>query len=379
MLRLISRVTAVVAVVTLSQVFSRHALGQATRTAENAGALYVQAMEAAEQTNSTSYPPSSSNLRYDHYPPFSAEWHRLESSDFQTNAPARKLVREARLLGHLDWSALRLPNGPIQYLNPSRGLCNILGDAAVWQHEQGDDAGAIETIRDMWGLADAVEAMEPKAECLLTGVAIRDWSLLNLNIVVSGVSLTSEPGNTRSEQLADAHRLIEELMKHADAKTEAAEFRRKYAADMAGQPARLAADIVDILIRVDTERDLAAMSLACHVYRQRTGRWPATLEDLQTIVPRLPIDPFGDGRQSLGYALIKSGLPDGSDRPLVYSRESAAGTLFFRVDRPEYEAYLAEQAQSPFNPRRPSGQFRDVASWSPRPGTEVRPTTRPLN
>ena len=31
----------------------------------------------------------------------------------------------------------------------------------------------------------------------------------------------------------------------------------------------------------------------------------------------LPKDPWGDGKQNFGYVVIKGGLPNGSDRPLV--------------------------------------------------------------
>jgi hypothetical protein len=120
------------------------------------------------------------------------------------------------------------------------------------------------------------------------------------------------------------------------------------------------------------------MSLACHLYRFDNGAWPRTLADLHSYLPRMPIDPWGDGKQTLGYALIKGGLPDGADRPLVYSRCWLNDGLFFRIDGPEYSFYSYDGSDLPAREQKRGGQFRDVASWVPPAGSHPFPATQPL-
>jgi hypothetical protein len=133
----------------------------------------------------------------------------------------------------------------------------------------------------------------------------------------------------------------------------------------------------DVANRINADRDMAAMSLACHLYRFDKGNWPNSLEDLAAYLI-VPIDPCGDGKQTLGYALIKGGLPDETDRPLVYSRFQMNDGLFFRVDRPEFSYYNDDGSDIPIEQQKHGGQFRDVASWVPGTGYHPLATTRPL-
>ena len=127
--------------------------------------------------------------------------------------------------------------------------------------------------------------------------------------------------------------------------------------------------------RVQTDRALAAMSLACHVYRFDNGRWPASAEELvPKYLPALPKDPTAGDEQSLNYALVKAGLPDGSDRPLVFSKAGSKDSLVYRADAPQYSYYT----DGPRNALQ-RGQFRDVARWTPLiPPDPNNPVTRPL-
>jgi hypothetical protein len=253
-------------------------------------------------------------------------------------------------------------------LNPLRGLANVLADAVAWQHEQKDDAAAVETVHDLWRLAAAVEEVEKNRACLLTGIAMQDLDLERLEVVTSSIALTKDTRDSRSLQATVARQLIGELMDHPNTRDQAAIFIRVYGPDMKGAPSSLPGSIINILNSVDAERDLAAMSLGCHLYRLDTGHWPHSLHELRKYLPHMPMDPFGDGTQSLGYALIKGGLPDGSDRPLIYSRCRSTGPLSFRADEPEFCAYVGD-----------GGQFRDVASWFPAKSNGISAITRALN
>jgi hypothetical protein len=100
--------------------------------------------------------------------------------------------------------------------------------------------------------------------------------------------------------------------------------------------------------------------------------------ELRGYLPSMPIDPWGDGEQTLGYALIKECLPDGSDRPLVYSRCGMKDGLFFRIDQPEYSYYTGDGSHRNLSEQKQGGQFRDVASWAPVEGVRYTATTQPL-
>ena len=114
---------------------------------------------------------------------------------------------------------------------------------------------------------------------------------------------------------------------------------------------------------MNAEQTFAAMSLACHLFFHDRERWPTSLGELvPAYLPHQSVDPWGDGHQIIGYVIVKAGLPDGADRPMVYSRCGIAGKLFYRVDEPEYGFYTNDGTNADRPHHNPSGQFRDVAS-----------------
>ena len=76
---------------------------------------------------------------------------------------------------------------------------------------------------------------------------------------------------------------------------------------------------------------------------------------------------------------MEHGLPDGSDRPLVYSRAESKDGLFFRIDAPQYGWYSGDGSFRPANQQKRGGQFRDVTRWAPALGVDVGETIRPLS
>jgi len=143
-------------------------------------------------------------------------------------------------------------------------------------------------------------------------------------------------------------------------------------------PAFRQTHVFELFNRQDAEDGFAAMSLACHIFQFEKGRWPQSLEELiPDSLPHAVIDPWGDGKQTLGYVLIKGGLPDGSDRPLVFSRCDSKDGMFFVRDRPDYDWSWYEEHDAHFNQViKQDGQFRDVARW--RPPNRFGPATLPV-
>jgi hypothetical protein len=367
-------------IVALTGIWQHSALAQATKPADDAAALYLRAagLLELEHRPQSVVSPTNSNLNYNNYPPYPPGWYRMEKEDFAANAEIRSLSHQARSIEHANWPPVDLSPGDQNYFNQCRALCNDLSDAAIYQHVQGDDAAAIETLRDLWHLADMLdEGSSHHVMCMLVSEGIRAGCVSRLEIITSQIALTKDPHDTKSLQVDIARDFIVQLLKHGGAKGRVDEALRSEGAD-ANEPPREIDRCIEQVNRINAERDMAAMSLACHLYRFDTGAWPKTLEDLHAYLPSIAIDPWGDGKQTLGYALIKGGLPDGADRPLVYSRAWMKDGLFFRIDEPEYSFYTGDGSDRPWREQKRGGQFRDVASWVPPAGRHPVPATQPL-
>jgi hypothetical protein len=361
-------------VISLQQTCIAQTSSPATQPVD-AAPLYQQAAKLIRDNYDAGFvSPAGSNIVYPNYPPFSPEWQSMEKANFPANAPARALAHQARSTDRADWPTLKTGT-ELSHLNGLRAVANEVGDAAVYQHLQGEDAAAIESIRDIWHEADLLEDQSNKyLVCLLVSTGIRALACDRLEIITSNVTLAKDPRDVKDLQTDAARDLIGQLLKHPDAKTLVDIFRQ-------GEPAapeETIGRVIETQNRVNAERDMAAISLACHLYRLDTGNWPKSLDDLKTYLPAIPIDPIGDGKQTIGYALIPAGLPDGSDRPLVYSRGNMKDGLFFRLDEPEYQYYTGDGSARPPAQQEQGGEFRDVASWTPKEGANLAATTQAL-
>ncbi len=362
----------------ISPLFALRSPAQSTRPADDAASLYLSAANLVnENYKANIMAPAASNLDYTPYPPYSAQWLNFEKPDFTANAAARTLAHQARSFAHATWPSSKGPN-QVLYLNDCRALTNELADAAMYQRLQGNDAEAVESIRDLLHLSDLLENQTDKTLIrLLVGIGIRGLAMDRLNVISSNIALTKDAQNTNAVQISVARELIQQLL----SENAAAETKIVVDAEegLAKKPIEksIVKKLIETANRVDFECDAAAMSLACHLYRFDTGSWPKSLADLRGCLPAVPIDPFGDGKQPMGYVVIKAGLPDGADRPLVYSRCNSKDGLFVLDDEPHYSFYSGDRFL-PADQQKQGGQFRDVAGWSPLPGKAPTATTRPI-
>jgi len=367
-------------------IWQQSAAAQATQPGNDAAKLYLQAAKVLSDDDTRNImAPAASSLTYPEYPPMSDEWVRMEKQDYEAHGQVRALVHEAGMLKHATWPAFnphKFDPHNMEYLNQCKNVANEMGDAAVYQSViLKDQPAAFETAGDLLPLADHLKnAPGENLIRLLVAEGIESLDTARLMVMISGATITEDARNTHDLPLATATQWIARLLDHPDAQ---AEFDQA----MKGEPAGAAinpmlkpslARIVETIHRVQSERDMAAMSLAAHVYQHKHGRWPENLEELKTELPRVPLDPWGDGKQTLGYALIKGGLPDGSDRPLVYSRCEMKDGLFFRIDRPAYSFYTGDGSDRPANEQKQGGQFRDVARWAPTERRGPAATIQPL-
>jgi hypothetical protein len=135
---------------------------------------------------------------------------------------------------------------------------------------------------------------------------------------------------------------------------------------------------IETFNRGNTERAFAAMSLAARLFYVENNRWPASADELAPrYIPEIPIDPWGNGTQRLGYVLLKAALPDGADRPMVYSRSESRDGLLVRFDQPLYSFYTGDGSSAPRKDQKQGGQFRDLSRWVPD-SSKPAPTTQPL-
>lgn len=348
-------------------------------TQPEAAGLYLRAGKMVEDwAKKGVMSPSSSNLVYAWYPPFPADWWRMEKGDFPANAPAREWAHQARAMATANWPRLVPPKPDVSWLSLCRALDDEMGDAALYEHLQGDDAAAIETVCDLTHLSDLLENHgDTRLLNLMVGIGIRALDLHRLEVITAAVVLTRDAGDKKDLQVATARELIAELLRYQNPQNELNECLAFEGAKLALTGHQLDSVLLT-LKRVDMERGLVAMSLACHVYRFEHGRWPASLEELRGEMPEIPVDLLGDGMQTLGYVLVTGGLPGGGDRPLVYSRCRSKDGLFFRTDEPLYGFTVGDGSTRPMAERKEGGQFRDVTAWMPPARKHAGATTRGL-
>ena len=343
---------------------------QPTQPSNDAWPLYSKAalrVEQGFQAGITS--PAASNFLYTGYPPYEPKWHEMEKRAFEFNAGARTLVRQARSCKTAVWPSSSTDGTPsLRYLNQCRALGTEVADAAIYHHLQGNDAEAIESLRDLLHLADLLDASEHCLVDPIVGLGVRMVSMHRLEVIAANLSLTVDAADDRRAQVHVIKELIRELWDGRDPSV-------KFTAVL--DHAAATHELTDrdrfllVMRRGQMEQRLAAMSLACHVIRFDKSCWPASLTELLTYLPTEPTDAWG----KMGYALVKAeGFP-GPDRPLVYSRYLSKDGLFYRIDEPQYDLYFGDGSNLPAKQRKEGGQFRDVTRWVPT-RTNRSPTTR---
>jgi hypothetical protein len=313
----------------------------------------------------------------------------LAKAAFETNGARLALARVARTTAPPPkWPG----GGDLKYLNSIRALLNELCDAGLYEHSRGNDAEAVEFLRDALAMGRSLRSgNDKKLIQVLVGTGVEGAADSRMMVMAPGLSIAKTPDAADAKHVSPAvlREVIKDLLLPRNVKAE-------IAAAFAAEPPRKPGDptnTLDVaratvqLNRACAEHRMLAMSLACQLYRADNGAWPASFEQLvSAYLPTLPTDPFGDGKEPLGYVLIKGGLPDGGDRPLVYSRGDrvyvagniAKEDLFYRLDEPHYSFYVGDGSDLPTAKQKQGGQFRDVALWVPAKFPPGAPKTKKL-
>lgn len=321
--------------------------------------------------------PAASNLEYSGYPPFPAEWERMEKAAYEFNASALADVRKATSIKSAKWPH-ELVEGHIDrsYLSGVRNLANQVGDAALYEHVHGKEASAFYRLADLWHLAELLDGKTPESTLdALVGIGVRALVLYRMQVIASEIRIAEKASADGNAVLAsDVQAWIRSLFSNNvnfDARVQAIA-----ATDLAMNPPppkeKLIAGVTRQVQREQSERNLTAMVLACRLFHFQKHRWPASLDELATLLPAKPVDAWG----AMGYAVVKNGTPTG-DRPLVYSRANApeGAKLEYPLAEPQFGFYGKLFPDE----RVPPGQFRDVTLWAPAKRQTGDPTLKPLD
>jgi RNA polymerase sigma factor (sigma-70 family) len=334
----------------------------------DAADLYGQAAQAI-----TVDAPASTSNAYPNYFPSSPEWRKTAADAYAANAYTRELAHKARSVKVVNWPDF----SDLGYYNQLRNLANNLGDSALFAEVQGRHAEAISTIRDLMHMRDLLlESANQRALRVVVGIGIDGLTMARLQTITATIQLTDKSNDPNDLQVADAKELIATLLDQIKPMDRLSKTLNPQGS-IDFQPTQIPRAI-EQMNRVNSEQSLAAISLAAQVYKFENGRWPESLEEMiPNDLPHAMVDPWGNGKQMLGYVLVKGGLPDGSDRPLVYSRCNGTDGLYYHANELNFGIYFNDGTNHPASQLKHYGQFFDVTVWEPRVDY-TGPTALPL-
>ena len=293
------------------------------------------------------------------YPP---EWFALAEKAYHANTAARAMVRGVTPPPLGRWADTSAAD--IRPLNSARHIASDIGDASTYAFLQRRTGEAFDFLNDLATLSHLLRSQpadEGSLNRLLVGLgidALRSERLVEFSPQLK-VAAAGPEGIPRERVTA----LIADLLQQPLAEAEVEAIRRRRP-DSELEKGRARAAAIEGIRRVNGEKTMAAMSLACQLYYADQGTWPEEATDLVPgYLPNLPIDPWGDGKQTFGYQLVPKGRPDGIDRPLVFCRCQSKDGLTFTAKRPLYDYYSGDGSNEPGMGRRELGQFRDVSFW----------------
>ena len=177
-----------------------------SKPADDAWPLYSKAAERVEEGyRAKIMSPTASNLDYQNFPPFPPEWYKYEKETYAFNAPARALLREARSRSVAHWPVIgEGVDAKLPYLDGCRALANEVADAALYEHLQGNDAAAIETVRDELHLAELLDAPPPPWMVVsFVAIGIQMSAITRLEIITAEVSLTEDATDSKRLQVQE--------------------------------------------------------------------------------------------------------------------------------------------------------------------------------
>jgi hypothetical protein len=242
---------------------------------------------ATAQLNPNAESPAASNYVYRDYPPYPKKWFALAEASAKANQPAFALAREARKHPRVQWSVMYsspLANFLLPHLNGIRNLANHVGDNALLEHFNGNDAEAIEEIKDTWAMSRAVEE-QPFLISHLVGVGIRALALNRLEVIAPELTIEGISPTTRPTDHPATRKQVQELMTVIlDSKAEDAAATRAYAGERLFQIDAIlyyprASKVLKPMFQLDAVSSMHNMDKLLAAATQPT--WPSSLSAMK--------------------------------------------------------------------------------------------------
>lgn len=165
--------------------------------------------------------PRNSVLEYPGYPPRGQEWEKLAAASEAANAKAFALARKARDAPSAqlrqDVSDLAKIFSDVAY-NDGRTLANVVADGAEFAHLRGDDAEAVERVRDVLHLGGSMRR-DPFKISQLVGIGIEAVVLESAHPIAATLAVEGTDGATggRPATRRQVRDLISELLDEEEA------------------------------------------------------------------------------------------------------------------------------------------------------------------
>jgi len=184
---------------------------------DNAAVILTNAGKAIDEDAPC---PSSSNLSFANYFPYPKSWMLMTEKAVVADQKALTLARHSRQCSGADWQipmrwdavSSILPN-----YGPVRSLANLLGDAAVLSHLNGDDREALERAVDLLHLSSSVDQQPVLIGHLVAmgieAVATYRICLIAPRLTISDAASPAPPATapaTRTQVQALTARLLDE-------------------------------------------------------------------------------------------------------------------------------------------------------------------------
>ncbi len=202
----------------------------------NAALLYGQ---AAGAVSSKAYCPSASSYVFGGDLPYRPEWHALTKRVIELNVKPLELARQASRRAQANWGT-RFSSPLISalpgMLAPQRNLANLLGDAALYEHFQGDDSQAVADVRTLLHQGRSVGS-DPFLISRLVGGGIDALAIARLEIMTGDLRIAQDSSSGQSTgelSREQVHSLIVDLLggrQDAQSMAQATRAERVFALD----------------------------------------------------------------------------------------------------------------------------------------------------
>lgn len=302
--------------------------------------------------------PRNSSLEYGPELPYPQKWFELAEQMMVTHEELLKAVRQARSCPRASWNPVMSgrPSAWMQSgmgsLSEVRALSNIVADAALLEHFKGNDAAALEYVRDHIGLADA-SAARPfmVSHMVTTGIRAQTAGMvlvISTELRIADARRPSGATNGQEATRQQCKEIIASLLDNRRVREEFARMMREervfainemhaqgqlalehYQAVMPGHlewydcladdlpTAHLAAVKEEPLVKIAAtsydrylelrplmiaSRTAAAIGVAARMYREDHGQYPHALKDLvPEYLPQVPADPYSPKGEPMLY------------------------------------------------------------------------------